>query len=99
MEPWVPSGQYFVSSSRACVDGYSQNVHAIGDRANKAVLDAFEDVQKHIGEEKVSKRRPRIEHSQIMRIEDLKRAGDLEGSSSGHTRPSDYCLADSACWP
>ncbi|KAI0324882.1 hypothetical protein GY45DRAFT_1357026 [Cubamyces sp. BRFM 1775] len=55
--------------------GWGVNVHAIGDRANKAVLDAFENVSDD--KDEVADRRPRIEHAQIMRIEDLKRSGEL----------------------
>ncbi|KAI0668833.1 amidohydrolase family-domain-containing protein [Trametes maxima] len=54
------------------------NIHAIGDRANKAVLDIFEKISDvDGGNGNVAERRPRIEHSQIMRVEDLKRAGEL----------------------
>ncbi|OJT12330.1 hypothetical protein TRAPUB_11105 [Trametes pubescens] len=63
--------------------GWGVNVHAIGDRANKAVLDAFEKISQDIGsKEGVANRRPRIEHSQIMRLEDLKKAGELGVLSS-----------------
>ncbi|KAI0656325.1 amidohydrolase family-domain-containing protein [Cubamyces menziesii] len=55
--------------------GWGVNVHAIGDRANKAVLDAFENVSDD--KDEVAARRPRIEHAQIMRVEDLKRSGEL----------------------
>ncbi|KAI0370838.1 hypothetical protein BV20DRAFT_994092 [Pilatotrama ljubarskyi] len=58
--------------------GWGVNVHAIGDRANKAVLDAFESISRYAdSEDTVVQRRPRIEHAQIMRPEDLKRAGGL----------------------
>ncbi|OCH91347.1 hypothetical protein OBBRIDRAFT_792396 [Obba rivulosa] len=57
-------------------EGWGVNVHCIGDRANKAALDAFEKI---IGDdvEEASRRRPRIEHAQIMRKEDIDRAGTL----------------------
>ncbi|KAI9061249.1 hypothetical protein FKP32DRAFT_1613179 [Trametes sanguinea] len=59
-------------------NGWGVNVHAIGDRANKAVLDAFETIARSATrEDEVAERRPRIEHAQIMRIEDLKRSGQL----------------------
>ena len=51
-------------------------MHCIGDRANKAVLDIFEDVLKG---QNATKLRPRIEHSQIMTAEDVVRAGRLGG--------------------
>ncbi|KAI0776794.1 amidohydrolase family-domain-containing protein [Trametes elegans] len=58
--------------------GWNINVHAIGDRANKAVLDALSsvaEVQGGLGS--VAEKRPRIEHAQIMRQEDLQRSGEL----------------------
>lgn len=53
-----------------------QNVHAIGDRANGVVLDAFEAALK---EANVSALRPRLEHAQILAKPDLARFGDLGG--------------------
>ncbi|KZT68098.1 hypothetical protein DAEQUDRAFT_790892 [Daedalea quercina L-15889] len=61
-------------------DGWGVNIHCIGDRANKAVLDIFESFMESNGTAK--ERRPRIEHAQIMRHEDLKRAGKLGGDTS-----------------
>lgn len=65
-----------------------QNVHTIGDRANKVVIDAMEAV---IGDDKHGgrARRLRLEHAQIMRPEDLERAAKL-GSES-------HCASESAC--
>ena len=63
-----------------------QNIHCIGDRANKVVLDIFEQIlteeSKKTGEDIRSiadRRRPRIEHAQIMRLEDIERMGRLGG--------------------
>ncbi|KAI0718483.1 amidohydrolase family-domain-containing protein [Fomitopsis betulina] len=57
-------------------DGWGVNIHCIGDRANKAVLDVFESLlQGNASAARV--RRPRIEHAQIMRPADLQRAGRL----------------------
>ncbi|CCM03220.1 uncharacterized protein FIBRA_05344 [Fibroporia radiculosa] len=60
--------------SRFWNDGWGVNIHCIGDRANKAVLDIFEDL---IQDNVSHNRRPRIEHAQIMQLEDLGRAGRL----------------------
>ncbi|KAI0920404.1 hypothetical protein AcW1_002156 [Taiwanofungus camphoratus] len=57
-------------------DGWGVNIHCIGDRANKAVLDIFEGLLAN-SSRTAEERRPRIEHAQIMRPEDLKRAGRL----------------------
>ncbi|KAF5371769.1 hypothetical protein D9758_003581 [Tetrapyrgos nigripes] len=56
-------------------DGWQVNAHAIGDRANGIVLDAFEKA----ADEGIDIRalRPRIEHAQIMTEEDLERIGRL----------------------
>ncbi|KAF8901017.1 amidohydrolase family-domain-containing protein [Gymnopilus junonius] len=57
-------------------DGWQTNIHCIGDRANHAILDIYEDVLEHRGGN-VSEWRPRIEHAQIFASEDLKRIGRL----------------------
>jgi predicted amidohydrolase YtcJ len=59
-----------------------QNVHCIGDRANKVVLDIFENILEGDGVENLSERRPRIEHAQILQVRDLERAGRLGGPHS-----------------
>jgi predicted amidohydrolase YtcJ len=59
----------------------AQNVHCIGDRANHIVLDIFEDVLSNSEYGSATERRPRIEHAQIMTLDDLERAGRLGGAS------------------
>jgi len=61
-------------------DGWGVNIHCIGDRANKAVLDIYERILTKSSNDPLitsKQRRPRIEHAQIMRLEDLKRSGTL----------------------
>ncbi|KIK58361.1 hypothetical protein GYMLUDRAFT_45275 [Collybiopsis luxurians FD-317 M1] len=58
-------------------DGWQVNAHAIGDRANAIVLDAFERAVQELGEEMVRESRSRIEHAQILREEDEGRFGRL----------------------
>ncbi|GBE81356.1 amidohydrolase family-domain-containing protein [Sparassis latifolia] len=55
-------------------DGWQVNVHAIGDRANGVVLDAFEAA---LQEANVTALRPRLEHAQILTEADMVRFGDL----------------------
>ncbi|KXN90193.1 Putative amidohydrolase YtcJ [Leucoagaricus sp. SymC.cos] len=55
-------------------DGWQVNVHAIGDRANGIVLDAFEASLKGAN---VTALRPRLEHAQMMTRADMKRLGEL----------------------
>ncbi|KAJ7354162.1 amidohydrolase family-domain-containing protein [Mycena albidolilacea] len=55
-------------------DGWQVNVHAIGDRANGIVLDAFEASLQGVN---VSALRPRLEHAQLMTKADMQRLGRL----------------------
>ncbi|TFK44025.1 amidohydrolase family-domain-containing protein [Crucibulum laeve] len=55
-------------------DGWQVNVHAIGDRANGIVLDAFEAALQGAN---VTALRPRLEHAQIMTKADMNRLGKL----------------------
>ena len=56
----------------------SQNIHAIGDRANAIILNAFENALKHTN---VTALRPRLEHAQLMRNSDMARLGKLGGET------------------
>jgi predicted amidohydrolase YtcJ len=55
-------------------DGWQVNVHAIGDRANSIVVDAFEA---SLNGANVTALRPRLEHAQIMTKSDMLRLGKL----------------------
>jgi predicted amidohydrolase YtcJ len=57
-----------------------ENIHCIGDRANKVVLDIFEEIIDGDNMRNVTDLRPRIEHAQIMQASDLERTGRLGGS-------------------
>ena len=54
--------------------GFQLAIHAIGDRANRVVLDVFESVMRVNG---VWDRRDRIEHAQVVAPEDIPRFGAL----------------------
>lgn len=54
-------------------------MHAIGDRANGIVLDAFEASLQGVN---VTASRPRLEHAQLMTGADMKRLGRLGGTLS-----------------
>lgn len=54
--------------------GFQANVHAIGDRANRQVLDAFEYAKDSLGEQGL---RNRIEHAQIVSPKDISRFKEL----------------------
>lgn len=53
-------------------------MHAIGDRANGLVLDAFETALKDAD---VKALRPRLEHAQLLDQRDMARFGALGGES------------------
>ena len=53
--------------------GFQVGVHAIGDRANRVTLDAFESVQG----DAPSQLRNRIEHAQVVSLEDIPRFAEL----------------------
>ncbi|KAF4617162.1 hypothetical protein D9613_005991 [Agrocybe pediades] len=60
---------------RFWADGWQTAVHCVGDRANKALLDIFEEIIAQGGN--VSTWRPRIEHALILTCHDLERIGRL----------------------
>ncbi|MFN1834514.1 amidohydrolase [Balneola sp. MJW-20] len=55
--------------------GFQTNVHAIGDRGNRVVLNAFENARNELGDQNL---RHRIEHAQIVSLEDIPRFADLD---------------------
>lgn len=55
--------------------GFQVNSHAIGDNANKLVLDTYE---KYIKATKTKDLRHRVEHAQVLRIEDIPRFSELD---------------------
>jgi len=67
-----PEGKMLNNIVGADRAGLQIAVHAIGDRANKTVLDMFAEVEKRNG---ARDRRLRIEHAQHLRPEEIKRFG------------------------
>jgi predicted amidohydrolase YtcJ len=55
--------------------GFQVNSHAIGDNANKLVLDTYE---KQIKASKAKNLRHRVEHAQVLRLEDIPRFAELD---------------------
>ncbi|MBO6585992.1 MAG: amidohydrolase [Gracilimonas sp.] len=55
--------------------GFQTNVHAIGDRANRVILNALEHVRDELGNQGL---RHRIEHAQIVALEDIPRFAELD---------------------
>jgi predicted amidohydrolase YtcJ len=71
--------------------GLQINIHAIGDKANDFVLSTFEKAARDNG---AKDRRFRIEHAQHLRMEDIKRFGQLKVIAS--MQP--FHLADDGRW-
>ena len=60
---------------KALRSGFQVNVHAIGDRANRMVLDQFEAALREVP---VADHRFRIEHAQILSYQDIPRFAQLD---------------------
>ncbi len=61
--------------SQCLENGFSAAMHAIGDRGNRIVLDAVEQA---LQENPVEDHRMRVEHAQIVALEDIARFADLD---------------------
>jgi hypothetical protein len=71
-------GEELFEHCRAAADvGLSMTVHAIGDRANHEVLNAFEQLRKYEREHRLPHLRHRIEHVQIIHPDDAPRLAQL----------------------
>lgn len=76
--------------------GLALAIHAIGDRANREVLDAFFELRRFEAEHHLPHYRHRIEHVQIISPEDLPRLKKLDIIASVQPvhAPSDMLIAD-----
>jgi len=72
----------FEYASRAARGGLSMSVHAIGDRANHEVLDAFAELRRYEREQGLPHLRHRIEHVQLLHPDDLGRLAQLDVTAS-----------------
>jgi hypothetical protein len=61
--------------SKVVGKGYQANIHAIGDAGNRQVLDALEYAQNEHGDQGL---RNRVEHAQIVALEDIPRFKELD---------------------
>lgn len=57
-------------------NGFQMNIHAIGDAANRQVLDAFEHAKEELGDQ--ADLRHRVEHAQIVHPDDIPRFVELD---------------------
>jgi len=83
---------------RALKAGFQVNVHAIGDRANRIVLDQFEAALREVP---TADHRFRIEHAQILRYQDIPRFAGLDviPSMQGSHQTSDMYWAPNRLGP
>ncbi len=70
---FVTAEELFASVDKANRMGFQVGIHAIGDRGNRLALDAFARAQ----DNKPSALRNRIEHAQIIALEDIPRFAEL----------------------
>lgn len=77
---------------RALRAGFQVNVHAIGDRANRIVLDQFEAALREVP---TADHRFRVEHAQILSYQDISRFAELDviPSMQGSHQTSDMYWA------
>ncbi|MGH7752389.1 MAG: amidohydrolase, partial [Gemmatimonadales bacterium] len=83
---------------RCLQSGFQLNVHAIGDRANRVVLDQFEAALREIP---VGDHRFRVEHAQILHYQDIPRFAELDviPSMQGSHQTSDmYWVPNRLGW-
>jgi predicted amidohydrolase YtcJ len=78
--------------------GYQTNIHAIGDRANDVVLNAFEKAKEEYGDQGL---RHRVEHAQIVSLEDIPRFAELDliASMQATHATSDMNMAEDRVGP
>ncbi len=86
----TPQARIEEASEAALRSGFQMCVHAIGDRANRIVLDAYEKALRH---SRSGDARFRIEHAQLVAAQDLPRFGELGVIASMQTS---HVLTDSS---
>jgi hypothetical protein len=88
--------QLFELGCRAAEVGLGMAVHAIGDRANHEVLDAYENLRSYETEKGIPHLRHRIEHVQLLHPDDAQRLARLDVIASMQPlhATSDMIMAD-----
>jgi predicted amidohydrolase YtcJ len=88
--------QLFELGRRAADVGLGMTVHAIGDRANHEVLDAYEHLRQYETENGLQQLRHRIEHVQVLHPDDVPRLARLDVIASMQPihATSDMLMAD-----
>jgi predicted amidohydrolase YtcJ len=70
--------ELFEHGRKASALGLGMTVHAIGDRANHEVLNAYEQLRRYERKNRLPALRHRIEHVQVLHPDDLARLGALD---------------------
>lgn len=70
--------ELFEHGRKAADVGLGMTVHAIGDRANHEVLNAYEQLRRYEEENKLPHMRHRVEHVQVLHPDDLARLSQLD---------------------
>ncbi len=88
--------ELFEHGRKAAQVGLGMTVHAIGDRANHEVLNAYEQLRKYETENNLPHLRHRIEHVQVLHPDDANRLGKLNiiASMQPIHATSDMLMAD-----
>src|SRR5262249_38109356 len=79
----TPPEEIYAQTLAASKAGFQTAVHAIGDRANRLVLDTFERVQREVPGSRAL--RMRVEHAQILDAKDIPRFAALAVIASMQT--------------
>jgi predicted amidohydrolase YtcJ len=85
----TPPDQLYVAARAASAAGFQTAVHAIGDRANREVLDMFERIERELPAARGL--RPRVEHAQVLDPADIPRFARLGVIASVQTT---HCTSD-----
>ncbi len=93
---FLTSQEILECGMQAARHGISLAVHAIGDRANREVLDAYEQLRRYEQENGLPHLRHRIEHVQVLHPADLPRLAQLDVIASVQPihATSDMYMAD-----
>ena len=88
--------ELFEHGRKAAQVGLAMTVHAIGDRANHEVLNAYEQLRAYERENRLPHLRHRIEHVQVIHPDDARRLGQLDiiASMQPIHATSDMLMAD-----
>ena len=91
--------ELFEHGRKAAQVGLAMTVHAIGDRANHEVLNAYEQLRRYEKENNLPELRHRIEHVQVLHPDDAARLGKMNiiASMQPIHATSDMLMAD-AFW-